>query len=181
MSQALLCLAKRPWCPLPCYFRTVVLPWHTVTDTGNGMLHCDTVALTLGNGETKLFVRFLIFSWTMDSEWLQGCYLLMDVFALLKFHFLGGRTPWQHPISWMKSWALLPYYTELFAGRRTPFIMSGRMQKIVLVVALLHLQQMRDMCSTFVPCYRNSAARYAAITAESQQSGFGGLGIACCL
>jgi hypothetical protein len=46
----------------------VVKPWHVATDTGNGTLYCDAVALTVGNGETKLFVRFFIFGQTVDSE-----------------------------------------------------------------------------------------------------------------
>ena len=38
------------------------------TVTGNGTLYYDVVALTVGNGETELFVSFFIFSRTMDSE-----------------------------------------------------------------------------------------------------------------
>ena len=38
----------------------IVLPWHMATDTGNGTLYCDAVALTVGNGETNLFVHFFI-------------------------------------------------------------------------------------------------------------------------
>ena len=44
------------------------------------------------------------------------------------------------------------------------------MPNILLVVTLLQLQQMRDMWSMFVPRLRKTAARYAAITAESQQN-----------
>jgi hypothetical protein len=49
-------------------------------------------------------------------------------------------------------------------------MMIGRMQKILLVVALLQLHQMRDMWSMFVPQWRKTAARYVAITAESQKN-----------
>jgi hypothetical protein len=44
------------------------------------------------------------------------------------------------------------------------------MQKILLAVALLQLHQMRDTWSVFVPRSRKTAARYAAITAGSQQN-----------
>jgi hypothetical protein len=57
-----------------------------------------------------------------------------------------------------------------FTGRWTPFMMTGRMQKILLDVALLQLYQKRDMWSMLVPHLRKTAAHYVAITAESQKN-----------